>query len=233
MPLFGTVHGVTVIVIALIAGICIREGRRGLLWPRATLAFVCLSVFPLNQLVLAGVDFEPPLENFIPCHLCDIAAVTAGLGILTRKPLLCELTYCWGLAGTMQGLITPNLAFDFPHPLFWTFFIQHGVIVIVALYLPLAMNWKPRDGVIPRVIFWNQIYFITAFTVNTILGTNFGFLARKPNVTSLLDQLGDWPIYLLWLQLLAILLMTLLLLPFRRSINIWRSDGIGVNPEHE
>ncbi|MDA8976599.1 hypothetical protein N9F73_01350, partial [bacterium] len=86
MPLFGTVHGVTVIVIALIAGICIREGRRGLVWPRATLAFVCLSVFPLNQLVLAGVDFEPPLENFIPCHLCDIAAVTAGFGILTRKP---------------------------------------------------------------------------------------------------------------------------------------------------
>jgi hypothetical integral membrane protein (TIGR02206 family) len=130
-------------------------------------------------------------------------------------------------------LITPNLAFNFPHPLFWTFFIQHGVIVIVALYLPLAMNWKPRDGVVPRVILWNQIYFIIAFTVNTLLGTNFGFLARKPDVASLLDQLGDWPIYLFWLQLLAILLMTLLLLPFRGSINIWRSDGIGVNPKHE
>jgi uncharacterized membrane protein YwaF len=95
------------------------------------------------------------------------------------------------------------------------------------------MNWKPRDGVVPRVILWNQIYFITAFTVNTILGTNFGFLARKTDVASLLDQLGDWPIYLFWLQLLAILLMTLLLLPFRGSINIWRSDGIGVNPKHE
>ena len=147
--------------------------------------------------------------------------------------LLCELTYCWGLAGTIQALITPNLLLDFPHPRYWSFFIQHGVIVVVALYLPLAMGWKPRDGVVPRVFLWNQIYFITAFCVNSILVTNFGFLVHKPNTPSLLDHLGDWPIYLLWLQLLAILLMTLLFLPFRRSINIWRSDRIGVNPRHE
>jgi len=130
-------------------------------------------------------------------------------------------------------LITPNLILDFPHPFFWSFFIQHGVIVIVALYLPLAMGWKPRNGVVPRVFFWNQVYFITALTANSTLGTNFGFLARKPKTASLLDHLGDWPLYLLWLQLLAILLMTLLFLPFRRSINIWRLNGIGVNPKHE
>ena len=197
MPLFGTVHGVTLIVIALVAGIFIREGRRGHIWPTAILAFICLSAFPINQIALLRVDFQPPLENFIPCHLCDIAALTAGFAILTRKPLLCELTYCWGLAGTMQALITPNLLLDFPHPRYWSFFIQHGVIVVVALYLPLAMGWKPRDGVVPRVFLCNQIYFITALCVNSILVTNFGFLAHKPNTPSLLDHLGDWPIYLL------------------------------------
>ena len=113
MPLFGPAHGLALIVIAIIAGICIREGKRGLVWPRAMLAFLCLSVFPINQLALIGVDFEPAIERFIPFHLCDIAAVTAGFGILTRNPLLCELTYCWGLAGTMQALITPNLTLDF------------------------------------------------------------------------------------------------------------------------
>ena len=40
MPLFGTVHGLTLIVIAIIAGICIREGKRGLVWPRVMLAFI-------------------------------------------------------------------------------------------------------------------------------------------------------------------------------------------------
>ena len=37
--------------------------------------------------------------------------------------------------------------------------------------------------------------------MNWLLGTNFGFLARKPKTATLLDHLGDWPIYLLWLQL--------------------------------
>lgn len=233
MPLFGTSHGLTVAVIALIALVCIREGRRGLRWPSALLAFICLAVYPMNQIALALVDFEPPLENYIPGHLCDIAAFTAGLGLLTRNPLFCELTYCWGLTGTIQGLITPNLAFDFPHPLFWTFFIQHGVIVIVALYLPLATGWKPRDGIIPRMFLWNQAYFLLAGLANAVLGTNFGFLARKPEVASLLDHFGEWPFYLLWLQVLAIFLMALLVSPFRGRINIWRSGGIGVDRKHE
>lgn len=222
MPLFGTAHGLTVLTIALIAAICIYAGRRGCLWPRVLLAFVCLMVFPLNQLALASLDFQIPLNNLLPCHLCDIAVLTAGFGILTEKPLLCELTYCWGLAGTLQGLITPNLGWDFPHPMYWTFFIHHGVVVIVALYLPLAMKWRPRPGIVPRIFLWNQAYFIIAFSLNSASGTNFGFLAAKPEVASLLDHLGDWPVYLIWLQLIAILVMALLLLPFRKSINIWR-----------
>ncbi len=233
MDLFGLSHGLTVLSIALIAAICIIAGRRGATWPQVLLAFICLSVFPINQLALATLDFEIPLNNLLPFHLCDFAALTAGFGILTRKPLLCELTYCWGLVGTIQGLITPNLGWDFPHPMFWSFFIQHGVVVIVALYLPLAMKWKPLPGVVPRILFWNQVYFLFAIIVNWSLGTNFGFLAAKPEVASPLDYLGDWPIYLIWLQILAALFMTCLLLPFRKTINIWRPRRIELSHSHE
>lgn len=233
MPLFGLTHALTITTIALIAVICIMAGRRGCTWPRALLAFICLSVFPINQLVLTSLDFQIPLNNLLPCHLCDVAALTAGFGILTRKPLLCELTYCWGLAGTIQGLITPNLGWDFPHPMFWSFFIQHGVVVIVALYLPIAMKWEPRAGIVPRIILWNQVYFLAAMSINGALGTNFGFLAAKPEVASPLDYLGDWPIYLIWLQIIAALVMTFLLLPFSGTINIWRFRRIEVSPTHE
>ena len=224
MTLFGQTHALVAAIILAMAFLLIRQGRRSQTWPRLILAFLCLIAYPLNQLSYTTLDFELPLDNLVPLHLCDVAALTAGFGILTRKPLLCELTYCWGLAGTLQALITPNLAYTFPHPVFLTFFIHHGAIVIVALYFPLAMGWKPRPGIVPRIILWNQIYFLTAFIVNWILGTNFGFLASKPLQPSLLDHLGDWPVYLIWLQVLAAVLMTLLVLPFRRSINIWRSS---------
>ncbi|MDB4265316.1 TIGR02206 family membrane protein [bacterium] len=233
MELFSLSHFLTLVAIALIAFICIYAGRKGSAWPRVMLAFFCLAIFPINQLALMTLDFKIALNNIIPFHLCDLAALTAGFGLLTQKPLLCELTYCWGIAGTMQGLIFPNLLWDFPYPMYWSFFIQHGVIVIVALYLPLALKWRPSPGVVPRVIFWNQIYFISAIALNTTLGTNFGFLASKPLVASPLDYLGDWPVYLIWLQVIAAVIMICLLLPFSRTINIWRFRGIGVSPTHE
>ena len=224
MTLFGPTHAIVVLTVFVIAGLCIREGRRNCTWPRVLLAFLCLTVYPLNLLAYGTLEFELPLENILPFHLCDFAALTAGFAILTRKPLLCELTYCWGLAATLQALITPNLPYPPGHPVFWSFFIHHGAVVVVALYLPLAMSWKPRPGVVPRILLWNQVYFFPALLVNHLLGTNFGFLARKPVGNSLLDPLGDWPVYLIWLQILAAILMILLLLPFRKSINIWRSS---------
>ncbi|YCM45400.1 TIGR02206 family membrane protein [Verrucomicrobiaceae bacterium 227] len=233
VTLFGQTHGITILTLIILGGICIAYGRRGCTWPRAVLAFICLVIYPVNQIALSTLDFQLPLNNIIPGHLCDIAALTAGFGLLTGKPLLCELTYCWGLAGTIQGLITPNLPFDFPHPMFWSFFLQHGVIVIVALYLPLVMDWKPRPGIVPRILLWNQVYFLSALALNGALGTNFGFLLEKPRGASPLDAMGDWPIYLIWLQVLAAVLMTLLLLPFSKSINIWRMRRIEVSEPHE
>ena len=233
MPLFGICHGLTILALATIGVLFIAWGRRQKIWPRAILAFICLIIYPINQVALSTLPFQLPLNNIIPGHLCDIAALTAGFGLLTGRPILCEITYCWGLAGTIQGLITPNLPYDFPHPMYWSFFIQHGVVVIVALYLPLAMGWKPRPGVVPRIFIWNQVYFVCAIIVNSTLGTNFGFLAAKPEVASPLDLLGDWPVYLIWLQILAATLMTLLLLPFSRTINIWRFPRTGVKQPHE
>ena len=220
---FTATHFLVLLSITVAAALCVRQGRRGCIWPRAALAFLCLTVYPINQLAHGTLDFTLPLDHILPLHLCDFAALTAGFAILTRHPLLCEITYCWGLAGTLQGLITPNLPFPFPHPVFWSFFIHHGVVVIAALYLPLAMNWRPRPGVVPRIILWNQVYFVGALTVNHFLGTNYGFLAAKPAASSLLDHLGEWPIYLIWLQVIAHSVMIALLLPFRKSINIWRS----------
>ncbi len=233
MPLFGLTHLLAIVTLTIIGGGCVAFGCRGCTWPRAVLAFICLVIYPVNQVTYSTLNFTLPLNNIIPGHLCDIAALTAGFGLLTGKPLLCELTYCWGLAGTMQGLITPNLPYDFPHPMFWSFFLQHGVIVIAALYLPLALKWRPRPGVVPRILLWNQVYFLSAMAINAALGTNLGFLASKPEVASPLDLLGPWPYYLIWLQVLAAILMTLLLLPFSKSINICRASGSGVSQPHE
>ena len=158
-----------------------------------------------------------PLDAIVPLHLCDLAAFICGFALITRRQVLCELAYFWGLAGTLQGLLTPNLEFDFPHPVFLAFFLQHGVIVITALVLPLGLGWRPAKGAVKRVFLFIMGYAAMAMIINYLLGTNFGFLAAKPNEASLLDVMPVWPWYIFVLIGLALVMFCLLSLPFRQS----------------
>jgi len=111
-----------------------------------TLAFLCFSAYPINQLIVLAHGGDLTIDHVLPFHLCDLATFLCGFALLTRRPLLCELSYFWGLAGTMQGLLTPDLRHSFPDPVYLSFFLQHGVIVITAFILPLGLGWRPRTG---------------------------------------------------------------------------------------
>ena len=86
------------------------------------LSFCCFAAYPFNQAAWESTGGTITLDAVIPFHLCDIAAFLCGFALITRRYLLCELSYFWGLAGTLQGLLTPNLPYDFPHPVFLRLF---------------------------------------------------------------------------------------------------------------
>lgn len=213
-------HFTVLAVLAAVAALLIRSCRRDPESARSRagvslLAFLCFAVYPINQAVLSAGGGDPKLDSLLPFHLCDIAAFICGFALVTRRPALCELAYFWGLAGTMQGLLTPNLHHDFPSPVFIVFFLQHGVVVITALLLPLGFGWRPRRGAAARAFGWVMVYAAAAFLVNLALGTNFGFLMHKPDQGSLLEVMGPWPWYVLALIVLAGVLFCLLSLPYR------------------
>jgi hypothetical integral membrane protein (TIGR02206 family) len=160
---------------------------------------------------------QKSLDNVLPFHLCDIAAITAGFALLTRKPLLCALTYFWGLAATIQALLTPAITVGFPHLPFVMFFIHHFAVVTAALYLPLVEGWRPKLPLwrVPLEVYaCSVIYLIFAIAANHLLGSNFGFASRPPDNPSLIDHLGPWPLYLFSLQGIALGCYFILTLPF-------------------
>ena len=193
-----------------------RTGHRGQVVSTGILAFLNLAAFAIVQFGWQAMP-EATLEHAIPAHLCDIASILAGFALLTRRPLLCELTYFWGLAATIQGLLTPAIQLGFPSGPFFAFFLQHFAIVAAALYLPTVDGWRPagpwwRSPL--RALLWANAYLAVAMLLNTWLGTNFAFAAHKPENPSLLDHLGPWPWYLLSMQGVAVVFFTLLALPF-------------------
>jgi hypothetical integral membrane protein (TIGR02206 family) len=155
------------------------------------------------------------LHNVLPLHLCDAAAVAGVVTLLRRHALAAELCYFWGLAGTLQGLITPNLQSGFPALAYWAFFALHGGVVVTALYAVLSMGLRPRSGAVKRVLVATLVFAAGVGLANALLGTNYAFLCAKPPVASLMDALGPWPYYIGSLLGLAAVLFVLLDLPFR------------------
>lgn len=154
------------------------------------------------------------LENALPCHLCDLASISGGIALWTRHRLACEMVYFFGMAGTLQGLLTPNLKADFPDPRFFAFFLIHAGVVIAALHVVTAMRCPPRPGAVLRMFGLTMLYAAVAALVNSALGTNYGFLCRKPEAASLMDHLGPWPWYVGSLIGLCVLFYTVLNAPF-------------------
>jgi len=167
--------------------------------------------------VIGSVDkaLEIIHENSYPLYLCDVVAVVLAIALFRRSQRLAEVGYLWGGAGTLQGLITPTLYFDWNTWEYYAFFMQHGGVPVAALLLVVGMGLKPQRGAFMRIFVWSWVYMIVIMGLNVVLGTNYGFLNGKPPVATLFDYMGPYPWYLITLHLIAYALYYILLLPFR------------------
>ena len=173
-----------------------------------------LVVSKLTTLYYAYSHHYLTWQNGLPMHLCDWACFTALITFATRSQTAYELTYFWGLAGTLQAVLTPDLNFDFPDLRFITFFASHCGIIVALVYLTLGMGFRPTWKSIIRVVAWGQVYLLAAGLVDLISGANYGYLRAKPLNPSLLDYFGPWPWYILTLEVLAVVFYCVYYLPF-------------------
>ncbi len=207
---FGTPHLSALVVTALIALVMIWQRKR---WMEQGMLVLLLLSWPFSVLSHWQMG-DLNLENALPVQLCDVAAFAGVLALWKRHPLACELVYFFGLAGTLQGLITPNLLVDFPHVRFFAFFVSHCSVVIVSLYVVLGLGVQPRTWSVGRMMICILGYAAAVGALNAALRTNYAFLCSKPPVASLMDALGPWPWYIAGLIGLATLFFVILDLPF-------------------
>jgi hypothetical integral membrane protein (TIGR02206 family) len=154
-------------------------------------------------------------HQMLPLQLCDWGLVVVIVAMLTGRERWFEVAYFWGLGGTLQAVLTPNLSYGFPDFRFLSFFISHCGIIIGVVFLMLVHRYRPRPFSIVRVFAWTELYFVITMMVDAITGVNYGFLLHKPEAFSILNFLSDWrPLYLLEMHGVALLFFVVLYLPF-------------------
>jgi len=156
------------------------------------------------------------VQTSLPLALCDVALVVAAVACwYPRWSLGVELTYFWGLAATLQAVLTPDLHVGFPSVEFVQFVVGHLGIVIAALYLVVGLRIAPRPGAAVRVFLITVAYAAAIGLFNWLTGSNYMYLAAPPENPSLLSLLGPWPWYILSAAGVAIVLFAVLDAPFR------------------
>ena len=109
----------------------------------------------------------------LPLQLCDWAMIVIIGALWTGNRRWLEVAYFWGIGGTLQAIITPNLQFGFPDLRFISFFVAHSGIIIGIVFLMLIYGFRPRAIGIVRTFLWTEVYFVVAFTVDLLTGENY------------------------------------------------------------
>jgi hypothetical integral membrane protein (TIGR02206 family) len=152
--------------------------------------------------------------NALPLNLCDWAQAALIVALLSRNQFAYELGYFWGLGGTLQGVITPDVGRGFPDIQFLLFMLDHAGLIAALLYLTLGTGLRPVPKSLPRVIAATLIYVVLAGIADYALATNYGFLRGKGDRVSLLTFLAPWPWYIGELVLIGLLSVAIYYAPF-------------------
>jgi hypothetical integral membrane protein (TIGR02206 family) len=154
-------------------------------------------------------------QQLLPMQMCDWGMVVVIVAMWTGSQRWFEVAYFWGIGGTLQAVLTPNLRYGFPDWRFISFFTSHSGIIVGVVFLMLTQRYRPYPMSIVRVWLWSELYFVITLVVDELTGVNYGFLLHKPEAFSILNFLSDSrQLYLLQMHGVALLFFLVLYAPF-------------------
>ena len=210
---FGALH----FLIAALVPVLAFALSRGPQWLRIPLGVFLL----INEIIWYAFKLRTEGWRFpegLPIQLCDLTLWLTVIALLTLNQWVFEAAYFLGIAGAGMAIIQPELwAPIASYPSIY-FFLAHGGIVISILYLVWGKIARPRPGCLLRVLIMLNGYAALVGLFNAVFHTNYMFLCRKPQAATLLDFFGPWPLYILAGEAIAMVLFTLLYVPFRKNI---------------
>ncbi|MCK6459249.1 MAG: TIGR02206 family membrane protein [Planctomycetes bacterium] len=200
MQRFGPAHLALLALSALGMAAAAACGRRLRDRPAASpftrsLAYVIVAAMAADPIV-RHMYGELTLARALPLQLCDAAAAVCALALWTRRLVLFELAYFWGLGGVTQAMLTPPGSIPgADDPDTWRYFVVHAAALAGVFHL-LGMGLRPRRGSSRRATLLTMAYAAAVGAIDWALGANYMWLCRKPE-GSILDLFGPWPWYIL------------------------------------
>lgn len=94
---------------------------------------------------------------------------------------------------------------------------MHLLIIWAAVYLIWGLRVRPTWRTYATSVGITLVWMVSVFAFNLAVGTNYGFVNRKPSTASGLDLLPEWPWYVLIEIVVVASVWALMTWPWTRS----------------
>lgn len=189
------------------------EGEAG--FRRGFALVILLFTLPLQVNLMRPGQFD--VDTSLPLQLCDLSWMLAAFALFTRHERAAQVLYYWALVLTPQALLTPDLVQAFPHPTYLMFWGMHFLTIWAAVYLTFGLGVRPDWAGVRFAVLVTAVWAVLMMVFNGLADTNYGYLNQKPQVASLLDFFGPWPVYVVVEVVLIVLVWALITWPWTRS----------------
>ncbi len=192
------------IIFFLIIGKCLSHKYNLLIVKLLCFVLFLITIFHFFYLLFLDIW---NIKEHLPLHLCSINGIISIFILLIRSNKdLFEFNFYGGVIGGAVAIITPQLNdYDGSLTQYIIYFISHGLIIIIPLYLYYYLNFKLRRLSWLRSVIYLTIIGLIFIPLNSFLKSNYMYVNSPPKVNNLLI-IGEWPIYLVNLEIIIILL---------------------------
>ena len=149
----------------------------------------------------------------LPLHLCSLSVLISGIIYFKPNQLLFELLVFWGIPGAFHSLMTPEMTHGYTPFLFFEYYVAHAGIMATAVFMSSIHGFKIRKNSWLKIWLYTQPLLIFVGLMNYITGGNYMYLSEKPIVENPF-VIGDWPWYIIGLELAGLLHFYLVYLLF-------------------
>ena len=158
------------------------------------------------------VDNNFSIIDDLPLHMCGLSLYLGAYTLYNKYQQGFELCYFWGIGGALQAILTPDST-DFTNSYYiLTFMLSHALIILSVLWMIIALDMRFRKFALLRTILITNILLIPMGIINLLLKSNYFYLCEKPPADNPF-LIGEWPIYLLYLEFFAIIILGIINIP--------------------
>ena len=170
-----------------------------------------LLIFKFIDSIYRLMYQNEPITNVTPVHLCNFAAIFAGLYLIFKTKFLYNAVY-YLTFGPVLALILPGIIYYHDNYYVYLFMIMHALIVFTAFFGYKYLNDKPTKKGFFQSVITLLLIFLYAFIYNYIF-KEINAMFLKSHIISIVKFIEPIWLYDIVLILTMIFLEFLLYLP--------------------